>query len=368
MTQRERLLTALRRETPDQVPVTWELESRAAHAFTGRNDWKAICEAHRMIGSAIFNLQGAGPGLRSEMEAGYAETGEEITNEDGTTQRVHTLKTPRGELVERWRFGHVPGDPMLGVRYEYFVKKPEDYEILADFMTERARTARPDTSTSGEAREHVGEDGLVGYWMPEANYYLGDARSAQTFVMDLIDRPDVMHTALEAVDRVKEKELEAFNLSQAEVLNLDLCWCSMSLINPPLFKEFMLPRVKRIMETVNRDGKVVGFFTTGKICAILDDLVGLEPDYIQHFDVLGDCDLAWAKKTYGDRICIVGNYNPVVLARGTLDEVRAETKRCLDSAMTGGGYILSSSDEIPADAKLDNMKAVVEYVNEHGRY
>ena len=50
MTQRERLLTALRRQTPDHVPVTWELETRAAYAFTGRTGWRATCDAHRMIG------------------------------------------------------------------------------------------------------------------------------------------------------------------------------------------------------------------------------------------------------------------------------------------------------------------------------
>jgi len=36
--------------------------------------------------------------------------------------------------------------------------------------------------------------------------------------------------------------------------------------------------------------------------------------------------------------------------------------------MAGGGYILSTSDEVPADAKPDNMRAVVEYVARHGRY
>jgi len=84
--------------------------------------------------------------------------------------------------------------------------------------------------------------------------------------------------------------------------------------------------------------------------------------------VLGDCDLAEVKRTYGDRICVMGNYNPVVLVRGTPEEARAEARRCLDAAVAGGGYVVSTSDEVPADAKLDNMEAVVEYVGEHGRY
>lgn len=368
MTQRERLLTALRRQTPDQVPVTWELETRAAYAFTGRTGWRAICDAHRMIGSAIFNLQGVGPHLPCDLGPDYGEGSEERENEDGAKERVHTLSTPRGDLVERWRFGHLPHDPMLGVRIEHFIKEPGDYDILADFVREKARTAAPDTTVSRDAREYVGDDGLVGFWMAEANYLLGDARSAKPFVLDLIDIPSTIHRTLEAVDLLKEKELAAFNASDADVLVFDLCWASTSLLSPALVEEFMLPRIRWLMENVDREGKTVCFFTTGRTRLVLDDLVDLEPDCIQHFDVLGDCDLAEVKKTYGDRICVMGNYNPVVLVRGSVEEARAEARRCLDAAMAGGGYVVSTSDEVPADAKLDNMKAVVEYVAEHGRY
>jgi uroporphyrinogen-III decarboxylase len=36
--------------------------------------------------------------------------------------------------------------------------------------------------------------------------------------------------------------------------------------------------------------------------------------------------------------------------------------------MEGGGYVLVTGDEVPADAKLENLKAMVETVQEHGVY
>jgi len=36
--------------------------------------------------------------------------------------------------------------------------------------------------------------------------------------------------------------------------------------------------------------------------------------------------------------------------------------------MEGGGYVLATADEVPADAKMDNLKAMVETVEKHGRY
>jgi len=151
------------------------------------------------------------------------------------------------------------------------------------------------------------------------------------------------------------------------VLVYDICWGSTSLLSPRLVREYVVPRARSAVETVRGD-KIIGFFTTGRIRDVLADLVDLEPAFIQHLDVLGDCDLAEVKRTFGDRVCLMGNYSPVVLAHGSLEDARREAKRCLDAAMKGGGYVISTSDEVPADAKLENMKAVVEYVAKHGCY
>jgi uroporphyrinogen-III decarboxylase len=82
----------------------------------------------------------------------------------------------------------------------------------------------------------------------------------------------------------------------------------------------------------------------------------------------GDMTLAEAKQKYGKKTAIFGNYNCLVLAFGTVEEAQQEARRCLDEAMEGGGYIMVTADEVPADAKWDNLKAMVETVAEYGVY
>jgi len=36
--------------------------------------------------------------------------------------------------------------------------------------------------------------------------------------------------------------------------------------------------------------------------------------------------------------------------------------------MSSGGYVLVTGDEVPANAKLENLKAIVETVEKYGRY
>ena len=367
MTHKQRLLTAMDRGVPDQVPVTWELVDRFALAATGRTGWRAMCDAHRMIGSSIFNLQGVGPHLRTSLPAGYGMDSREIGEEDGWTIREEHLITPGKTLRSRTMRGGIPGDPLTSKRIEYFVKTPEDYEVVAEYTAQVAGTSEPDTQASREALDYVGDDGVVNFWCPDPLYHLANMRPADQFVLDLIEIPDLIDQILKPIQALKDLAIEAFNASAAEVLIYDICWATTSLLNPAMVRRFIIPAARRAVQRTSRQ-KRIGFFTTGRIRDVLDDLVDCGPAFIQHFDCFGDCDLGEAKKQYGDRICIMGNVNPVVLAHGTVDDARTEAMRCLGDAAAGGGYILSTSDELPADARMENLRAVVETVASHGRY
>lgn len=367
MTHKERLLTAIDRGVPDQVPVTWELVYRFALAATGRTDWRAMCDAHRMIGSSIFNLQGVGPILRMSPRPGYGMQYRKIGEEAGWTVDEEVVTVPGKTLPSRLKRGGIPGDPLTAKRIEYFVKSRNDYQVVAEYVAEMARTAEPDVSLSHQAYDYVGDDGVVNFWVGDPLYYLAKMRQTDEFILDLLEVPELIHQTLAPIQELKDREVATFNASAAEVLIYDVCWASTSLLNPKLVREFVIPAARRAVE-MTAPGKWIGFFTSGRIRDVLPDLVECGPSFIQHFDCLGDCDLAEVKRTFGDRICIEGNLNPVILAHGTVEEAQREALRCLREAAEGGGYIMSTSDELPSDAKMENLQAVVQTVAEHGKY
>ena len=115
--------------------------------------------------------------------------------------------------------------------------------------------------------------------------------------------------------------------------------------------------------------KCLGLYTLGRIRDLLPMLVDTGVHFIETFEPNeGDITLGEAKRLYCDSTCLMGNFDCVVLARGTVDDARQETLRCLREGMPGGGYVLASADEVPADAKMDNLKAMVDTVERHGRY
>lgn len=80
-------------------------------------------------------------------------------------------------------------------------------------------------------------------------------------------------------------------------------------------------------------------------------------------------DIAEVKKKVGDRICLAGNIDcRHLLVFGTPEEVRQNVEETIEIAAPGGSYIISSSNSVHQDCKVDNYLAMVEAAREFGVY
>jgi uroporphyrinogen decarboxylase len=79
-------------------------------------------------------------------------------------------------------------------------------------------------------------------------------------------------------------------------------------------------------------------------------------------------DIALVKYAVGDRICIVGNLDPIgVLLEGTPEQVCAETRRVMMAGKQNGGYIFNSGEMVPRMTPEENIRAMVETAREFGQ-
>ena len=70
--------------------------------------------------------------------------------------------------------------------------------------------------------------------------------------------------------------------------------------------------------------------------------------------------VADAKKRVGGRVALMGGVNTLLLAHGTLEEVKEDCRRCLAEGAPGGGYILAAGDMLPTETSRDKVEAMVE--------
>ena len=140
-------------------------------------------------------------------------------------------------------------------------------------------------------------------------------------------------------------------------------------VSPALFEDIFYPDLKRIIGAY----KDLGFFllkhTDGYIMPLLDYYLDAGIDLLDPIDPLAGMDLKHIKDTYGSRIAIKGNVNcATTLVFGTIDETVAETKHCIDVAKGKTGYVCSSSNSIHSSINPQNYKAMLEVIDEYGRY
>lgn len=127
-----------------------------------------------------------------------------------------------------------------------------------------------------------------------------------------------------------------------------------------LWREFIKPRIKQMYQLVKSKGKYVMIHCCGKVDELFDELIECGLDIFNPFqpEVM---DVFEIKKRYGDRLCFYGGISiQRTLPYGTVQEVKGEVQRLIDVVGENGGYIASPSHDIPADAKPENIAAMVE--------
>ncbi len=127
-----------------------------------------------------------------------------------------------------------------------------------------------------------------------------------------------------------------------------------------LWREFIGPRVRQMYQAVRSKGKYVFIHSCGKVDELFPDLIesGLhcfnpfQPEVIDVFE---------AKRVYGNHLTFYGGISTQkTLPYGTPAEVREEVKRLLGEVGENGGLIAAPAHDIPADAKPENIAAMID--------
>jgi uroporphyrinogen-III decarboxylase len=365
MNKKERFLTAIHGEIPDIVPVAPLIHDRLAYKLLGRTGWKAVFEIHQIVGSIWFR----GPlGVRFDVDwtCGWGEKTRLIKEEGFRKIYEHVIETPYGALSSKVVHGIIPSDPDLQRTLEYYIKTERDYEIYDLYLEEFLRKAEADIEQVVEAYNAIGDEGVPNVGAACAFSHLCMIRGPENLLIDLYRRPQVVRETLMLLQEVKKREVEAFIESPSEVLYYDV-WGAYDM-SPKHFREWVLPDLKIVADMVRKADKYIGFYMVGKIRDLLPIALEARPHFIEPFEKQSNITLKEAKKLYGKKVCIMGNFDPVILAFGSEEDAEKETLRCLEEGMEGGGYVLVTGDEVPANAKIENLKVMVKTVEKYGRY
>lgn len=137
---------------------------------------------------------------------------------------------------------------------------------------------------------------------------------------------------------------------------------------PSLFRELFFDTQKKQIDAYRDRGVEVGMHCCGNMDHVLDYVVDMNYQAIQALQPSAGNDIKQIKKNYGEKLVLVGNIDNDLMLRGSVEEVVDTTKKTIDDAASGGGFILNSSCGLEAGAKTENVLAMYETGFDYGRY
>jgi uroporphyrinogen decarboxylase len=144
------------------------------------------------------------------------------------------------------------------------------------------------------------------------------------------------------------------------------------LMSPAMYRKILLPVHADWIEFIKaRTPAKLFFHTDGDVLPLIDDFVEMGIDILNPIQTSAGkmSDLQGLKDRYGSKIVLCGAIDTQeILPNGTPEQVRAEVRRVIDILGPGGGYMVSSVHTVMNDVPAENVLAMVDAVEEYGRY
>ena len=184
------------------------------------------------------------------------------------------------------------------------------------------------------------------------------SRSLAEFACDLVDIPDKVEAAMEAI----VPHLAGRAIDSAKKLNFPAVWVggwrsAPSLYSPVMWNRFAWPYFSRLVNEVVEAGLIAILHLDSDWTRELDRFLELPRGRcIMALD--GETDIFKAKETLDGHMCLMGDVPATMLYLGQPEEVYDYSSRLIRE-LGPRGFILQSGCDIPANAKPENVKAMV---------
>jgi len=186
------------------------------------------------------------------------------------------------------------------------------------------------------------------------------------FCLSLYDDPKLIEQLLDTyfgwmevvAERICQLDFDVFCMADDFAFNTGM------MFSPDTFKELIVPHYHRIAEKItipwvfHSDGNI----TEGIDMLMEAGVVGIHP--IEK----GAMDIREVKKEYGDRFCILGNVDMVLLGSGSPPEVEEEVYGLIRDVAPGGGYIVTSGNSLADYLKPECVLAISRTIAKYGSY
>ena len=194
-------------------------------------------------------------------------------------------------------------------------------------------------------------------------------RGMENLMLDFYDHPKFVHALLTAIADYNIAQVHKAVQYDIDAVYFGDDWGQQHglQMGARLWREFILPQLKRMYGAVRKAGKFVMIHSCGDVDELFDDLIEAGLNCFNPFqpEVM---DIDQLLPRYRGRLAFHGGLSTQrTLPFGTVSDVRAEVSHLLEMGCDGG-YIFAPAHDVEGDVPLENMLAVIETVQRQPGY
>jgi uroporphyrinogen decarboxylase len=194
---------------------------------------------------------------------------------------------------------------------------------------------------------------------------------AEPFFIALYDQPELIRVMFDKIGGL----FAAVYAAAAEIpkvgamfLGDDMGYRTGPFIQPEQMREYLFPQQRRLAQIAHDHGLPFALHACGNLRLVMDDLIDDVGIDAKHSFEDTYMHVGEAKRLYGDRIAILGGVDVGMLVQSDEAQVRAYTRRVLESCMPGGGYALGTGNSVANYIPVRNYIAMLDEGMNVGRY
>ena len=356
MTTREAFLRCMRFQSVDRVP-NFELgywgqtiERWIAEGMPPEEAERGGLHGHKFFGIDERPFVPVNLGPIPPLDSGVLEETDRyvlVRDGDGALRRGLKEGTMRGTRLSMDQF------------ISFAVQQPADFKRLKEHFDPRSPGRRPEDLPDLAARLANREgplcavpNGAFGLYS-HLRRYLGTEGLSYAWY----DHPALIHEMLDFfTDFVIETLRPVLEAVPCDYFNFfeDFAFKTGPLISPPLFREFLAPRYRRLMEFLRGGGiEITWFDSDGNFEVLIPMLLDLGVTCIWPLEAAAGNDPRDLRRRFGHSVALSGGIDKRALARDKA-AIRDELEAKIPALLDDGGYIPTIDHAVPPDVSYAN--------------
>ena len=345
MTPRERWLAVLTRQTPDRVPMDYWTTDEAYQKLCqhlGIADKWALYERLHIDRPLTVSPRYVGPAVPKDRDV-YGITYRDVDYGSGSYREAVTK--PLAQF-----------DSVAEIEANYCWPNPDwwDYSDLPQQI-------------AGHEQYPLQGGGSEPFLLYK------NLRGQEQAFMDLVLYPEIVHYCLDKLfELAYQNTVRIYDALPGQIMISyvaeDMGGQEALMFSPKQIREFLIPRMKRMIDLAHEAGAYVFYHSDGSIRDILPDMIAAGIDVLN--PIQWRCkglEREPLKRDFGSQVIFHGGVdNQYTLAFGSVAEVQQEVREDLEILGADGGYVLAPCHNIQAVSPPENIVAMYETGLEYG--